>query len=67
MTSRMRRLTSIVCLFALTESPTAQENLIDIYQRALQNDPVIREAEANYMVMLEAKPQARSSILPSLT
>ena len=67
MISRTRRLTSIVCLFALTESPTAQENLIDIYQRALQNDPVIREAEANYMVMLEAKPQARSSILPSLT
>ena len=59
---RMKLLTLVVSLFVLTKSATGQENLIEIYQRALQNDPVIREAEANYLVMLEAKPQARSRI-----
>jgi outer membrane protein len=44
----------------------AQESLIDIYERALQNDPALREAEANYLATAEARPQARSSLLPSL-
>ena len=64
---RMKLLTLVVSLFVLTKSATGQENLIEIYQRALQNDPVIREAEANYLAMLEVKPQARSAVLPSLT
>lgn len=44
-----------------------QETLMEIYQRALQSDPTIREAEANYQAAAEARPQARSRILPSLT
>lgn len=44
-----------------------QENLLDIYQRALQSDPAIREAEANYQASAEAKPQARANIFPSLS
>jgi outer membrane protein len=47
-------------------SQANQESLMDIYQRALQNDPSIREAEANYMATAEVKPQARSAILPTL-
>lgn len=42
------------------------ENLLEIYQRALQNDPAIREAEAIYLSGIEAKPQARSAVLPAL-
>ena len=38
----------------------AQESLIDVYQRALENDPAIREAEATYLAKAEVKPQARS-------
>jgi outer membrane protein len=59
----------ILCISALTSLHTASagaENLMEIYQRALQNDPVIREAEAIYLSGLEAKPQARSNILPSV-
>jgi outer membrane protein len=44
----------------------AQEGLIDIYTRAMVNDPALREAEANYLVTAEARPQARSSLLPSI-
>ncbi|MEE3197700.1 MAG: TolC family protein, partial [Pseudomonadota bacterium] len=64
---KMKLLTLVVSLFLLTKSAVGQEGLIEIYQRALQNDPMIREAEANYLVMLETKPQARSAVLPSLT
>jgi outer membrane protein len=44
----------------------AQESLIDIYQRALANDPAIREAEATYRALAEVKPQTRALLLPSL-
>jgi outer membrane protein len=45
----------------------AQESLIEVYQRAVQNDPAIREAEATYLATAEVKPQARSSLFPGLT
>jgi outer membrane protein len=40
---------------------------MEIYQRALQNDPIIREAEALYLANLETKPQARSAVLPFIS
>jgi outer membrane protein len=46
---------------------TAQaSDLAEVYQRALQNDPQIREAEANRLAAMEAKPQARSVLLPQV-
>jgi outer membrane protein len=41
-------------------------NLDEVYQRALRNDPQIREAEANRMASLEGKPEALSALLPQL-
>lgn len=37
-----------------------------VYQRALTNDPLIREAEANRRAALESKPQARAALLPQI-
>lgn len=59
-------------IFALTAlfsccAAFGQESLLSIYQRALTNDPAIREAEAIYLAELEARPQARSSLLPNLS
>jgi outer membrane protein len=45
----------------------AQESLVEVYERALVNDPAIREAEATYLANAEVKPQARSALLPGLT
>jgi outer membrane protein len=45
----------------------AQESLIDVYQRAMTNDPAVREAEATYLATAETKPQARSVLFPTLT
>jgi outer membrane protein len=41
-------------------------NLDEVYQRAVRNDPQIREAEANKMANLEGKPEALSALLPQL-
>ena len=42
-------------------------DLGSIYQQALKNDPLIREAEANRLAARESKPQALSTLLPQLT
>ncbi len=42
-------------------------DLVEVYQRALQNDPQLREAEATRLATLEAKPQALSALLPQLS
>jgi len=50
----------------LAAQASAQDSLIDVYNRALMNDPAIREAEATYLSQAEVKPQARASLLPNL-
>ncbi len=46
---------------------TQAENLVDIYELALSNDPLIREADATRMAAREARPQALSALLPQLS
>ena len=41
-------------------------NLDEVYQRALRNDPQIREAEATRQADLEGKPEALANLLPQL-
>src|ERR1700761_2372241 len=60
----MKRFVLILSLFA-SSAPAA--DLIAVYQRALQNDPQLREAEANRLAALEAKPQALSALLPQVS
>ena len=50
MANTIRKLTLVIASGLLAAPAMAQqEDLMDIYQRALQNDPAIREAEASYM------------------
>src|SRR5271156_5979071 len=62
----MKRLLTLfaLCLGAVA-APAA--DLLAVYQRALQNDPQLREAENTRLATLEAKPQALSALLPQLT
>src|ERR1700742_3567097 len=60
----MKRFALILCLFGST-APAA--DLLAVYQRALQNDPQLREAEATRLAALEAKPQALAALLPQLS
>jgi outer membrane protein len=61
----MNRLLLVLALLAANSAGAA--DLLGVYQRALQNDPQLREAEATRLAALEAKPQALSYLLPQLT
>ncbi len=62
------KILSAVGLLTLAVVPgvTAASSLLDVYQQAVQSDPLIHEAEALRMAALEASPQARSALLPQL-
>jgi outer membrane protein len=62
----MKRLASVV-LALLCVGPVSAADLLAVYQRALQNDPQLREAENTRLAALEAKPQALSALLPQLS
>jgi len=51
----------------LVAGPAPAQDLKEIYQQALRNDPAIREAEANMLATMEQYPQARANLLPQLT
>src|SRR5271170_6975903 len=52
------------CLIA-SVAPAA--DLLAVYQRALQNDPQLKEAEATRLASLESKPQAIAALLPQIS
>ncbi|RMF96844.1 MAG: type I secretion protein TolC [Gammaproteobacteria bacterium] len=55
-----------VLLLPLVIEPAAAATLLDIYERALLSDPQLREAEANRLAAIEAKPQAIALLLPQV-
>ncbi len=65
---RNRRLllaTSALLCFGLARSALGAD-LVEVYQKALRNDPQLREAEATRLATLESKPQALALLLPQL-
>jgi outer membrane protein len=66
---KQRIISALVLFFGLTTLPAAAQatSLLEIYQQALQSDPQIHEAEARRLAALEAKPQARSVLLPQIS
>jgi outer membrane protein len=54
----------LACCLAWHIAPAA--DLLAVYQRALQNDPQLKEAEANRLAALESKPQALAALLPQV-
>ena len=62
----MKRLLTLVAGIVCFHTVAAAD-LVAVYRRALQNDPQLREAEANRLAALESKPQALSALLPQVT
>ena len=60
-----KRLASALAALVLAGSAAAAD-LGQVYRLAAQNDPVLREAEANYFAARETKPQAWALYLPQL-
>src|SRR6202453_407530 len=62
----MKRLLTLIAL-CVSASAAPAADLLAVYQRALQNDPQLKEAEANRLAALESKPQALAALLPQLS
>tara|TARA_R110002072_G_scaffold104099_3_gene228432 strand:- start:1648 stop:3039 length:1392 start_codon:yes stop_codon:yes gene_type:complete len=63
-----RALTLTATLAATVVAPHAQAtNLADIYDLAINKDPQIAAAKANYLATREALPQARAGLLPTIS
>lgn len=61
----MRYAVALVCLLALSTAH-ADGDLMSVYQDALKSDPILREARANLQANQELRPQARSTLMPSV-
>src|SRR6202167_4848355 len=58
-------LIALSCCLAWSAASAA--DLLAVYQRALQNDPQLKEAEATRLAALESKPQALAALLPQIS
>ena len=56
----------LAALATLAASPAQAVSLLDAYRDALRSDPTLREAAANRLATLEARPQARAALLPQI-
>ena len=61
----IKTLTASITLFLAAQTAWA-DSLNDIYQAALQNDPVLRAARANFNAERETKNISRAALLPRL-
>jgi outer membrane protein len=43
------------------------DSLMQVYEKALRSDPLVREAEANMLATQEGKPVARGALLPQVS
>jgi len=64
-TIKFNCLLALFCATALPGTASAA-SLLEVYQQALQSDPLIHEAEARRLATFEAVPQARGLLLPQL-
>lgn len=63
---KVRALLLAGCSVCLSIGAADAADLVTVYQRALQNDPLIREADANRLASRESKPQAIAALLPQV-
>ena len=59
-------LTAALLVLATLPAGSHADSLLEIYQQAVQSDPLVHEAEARRLAALEAEPQARSLVLPQV-
>src|SRR5260370_32806072 len=60
-----RASTLALVLLAFSGAATAKD-LVGVFEDAVHNDPVIRQADANRLAAREARPQALAAVLPQL-
>lgn len=63
----LRTLSAATFAFTLWAVPVQAEDLIQVFERAQEQDAELRAAEAEYRSILEARPLARSALLPQVS
>jgi outer membrane protein len=66
---RLKIMTALA-MFGVTlalQSPAQGASLLEVYQQALQSDPLVHEAESRRLAAQEATPQARGFLLPQVS
>jgi len=63
----LRTLSAAVLVCALWALPAQAEDLLQVFERAQQQDAELRAAEAEYRAILESRPLARSALLPQVS
>ncbi len=63
---QLAKFLGILVLSGMTASVSYGDDLLSILQLALENDPTLRQAEANYRENRETMIQSRASLLPSV-
>jgi len=63
----MKRFCLIAFILCLTVSNAKADNISQIFDLAIKQDPELNAARANYKAEIEAKPQARALLLPNLS
>jgi outer membrane protein len=58
---------ALLAVGVLSAGPAVAEDLLDIYDLAVNSDPALREAEQTLYATREVKPQARALLLPDFS
>ena len=62
----MRKILLLPVAALLFSGLASADTLLQIYEKAVRSDPLVREAEANKLATQEGKPIARGSLLPQI-
>jgi outer membrane protein len=62
----MNRVPTLALMLLAFSAAAAAKDLVGVFEDAVHNDPVIRQADANRLAAREARPQAWSAVLPQL-
>lgn len=59
--------TAIISILSILSFSSIAEDLLSVYNSALENDPQFRAAQAEYKALLETKTQRVAALFPTLT
>src|SRR6202030_4016006 len=62
----MNRASTLALVLLAFSGAATPKDLVGVFEDAVRNDPVIRQADANRLAAREARPQAWSAVLPQL-
>ena len=63
----INKLSGMIFIALTGISPVKAQNLSETFELALQNDPVLKQAQANQLATNESRPQSIARLLPNVS